>query len=247
MLTGHVEVSGADRILEVELPGGMHYLTPLSEGGTGVAVGLSRPVAIIDPVTNLAATVFADHATIAWHWPASVQLAEVSWRAQGDDEDGWESVVLSRAEYQSRGGAQVPLGARPTEVEVRAVMTANGKRHPSAPASIAVAKVVKTSIRYRVSGGGPFGGRSRKLTFTADEPCAGTAVRLIAVPGPVMPTRSNEGVIVFETVLSLSPGVPAEHKVEVPKAIKKPYWVRCFVMNGPGRLIDPPTGDLKES
>jgi hypothetical protein len=247
LLTGHVEISGLDRVLELGLPGGMHYLTPLSEGGTGVAVGLSRPVAIIDPVTNLVATAFADHATIAWHWPPSVQLAEVSWKPQGVDDDGWESVVLSQAEYQSKGGAQVLLGARPIDVEVRAVITANGKRHPSAPATISVAKVVKTPIRYRVSGGGPFGGRSRKLTFTADEPCAGTAVRMIVVPGTVMPTKPNEGVIVFETALSLTPGVPAEHKVELPKAIKKPYWVRCFVMSGPGRLIDPPTGDLKEN
>ena len=53
------------------------------------------------------------------------------------------------------------------------MITANGKRHPSAPVATTVEKVVKTSIRYRVAGGGPFGGRSKKLTFTADEPCAG--------------------------------------------------------------------------
>ncbi len=34
--------------------------------------------------------------------------------------------------------------------------------------------------------------------------------------------------------------------MELPKTIKKPYWVRCFVMSGPGRLVDPPVGDLKE-
>jgi hypothetical protein len=246
LLTGHVDAAGADRSLEVELPGGMHYLTPLSVGGTGVAVGLSRPVAIIDPVTNLNATPFADHATLAWHWPATVQLAEVSWRAQGDSDDNWESYVLSRAEYESKGGAQVPLGQRPVEIEVRAVITAGGRRHPSAPATISVSKVVKTPIRYRVSGGGPFGGRSRKVTFTADEPCAGAVVRMIAVPGVVIPTRPSEGVVVLETTLSLTPRVPAEHKAELPKSIKKPYWVRCFLISGPGRLIDPPTGDLKE-
>jgi hypothetical protein len=245
LLTGHVDASGADRTLEVELPGGLHYLTPLSEGGTGVAVGLSRSVAVIDPVTNLAATVFAEHATIAWHWPSSVQLAEVSWKPVGDGEDEWQSFLISSAEYRSKGGAQVPLGARPTDVEVRAVVTANGKRYPSAPVTASVARVVKVPIRYRVNKLGPFG-RGRKLTFTVDQPCSGTAVRLLAVPGPVMPTKPNEGVVVFETTLSLSPGVPAEHRVELPKTIKKPYWVRCFVMSGPGRLIDPPVGDLKE-
>lgn len=245
LLTGHVEVAGANRSLEVELPGGMHYLTPLSEGGTGVAVGLSKPVAIIDPVTNLIATPFAGHATIAWHWPDTVQLAEVSWKAHDDDDDSWESVVLSRAEYESKGGAQVPLSARPVDVEVRSVITAKGRRHPSAPATTSVSQVVKAPIRYRVSRG-PFGGRSRKLTFTADEPCADVVVRMIAVPGAVIPTRPSEGVVVLEVTLSLAPGVPAEHKAELPKYIKKPYWVRCFLMSGPGRLVDPPMGDLKE-
>jgi hypothetical protein len=246
MLSGHVEVSGAERTLEVELPGGMHYLTPVSVGGTGIAVGRSRPTAIIDPVTNLIPTPFADHASIAWHWPGTVQLAEVSWRAQGDSDDDWESYVLSRAEYESKGGAQVPLGQRPVEIEVRAVITANGKRYPSAPVKDTVIKVMKTAIRYRVAGGGPFSGRAKKLTFTADEPCGGTAVRLIAVPGTIKPTRPTEGVTVFETTLSLTPGVPAEYRAELPKTIKKPYWVRCFVMSGPGRLVDPPVGDMKE-
>jgi hypothetical protein len=245
VLTGHVDASGPDRTLEVELPGGLHYLTPLSEGGTGVAVGRSRSVAVIDPVTNLTATVFAERATIAWHWPSSVQLAEVSWKPTGDSEDERQSFVISSAEYRSNGGAHVPLGARPIDVEVRAVVTANGKRYPSAPAAASVARVVKVPIRYRVNKLGPFG-RGRKLAFTVDQPCSGTAVRLIAVPGPVMPTKPNEGVVVFETTLSLVPGVPAEHRLELPKTIKKPYWVRCFVMSGPGRLIDPPVGDLKE-
>jgi len=249
VLTGHVEGSGLDRVLEVGLPSGMHYLTPLSEGGTGVVVGLSKPVAIIDPVTDLKADVFADHAAIAWRWPAGVTLAEVSWKAQGDDDDAWDSDVISKTTYE-KSGFRVPLGARPIDVEVRAVITANGKRHPSAAAEVTVTKVAKaakTPVRYRVSGGGPFGGRSKKLTFTADQPCADIAVRMIAVPGPVMPTKPDEGVIVFETTLTLTPGVPAEHKVEISKAIKKPYWVRCFVMSGPGRLIDPPMGDLKET
>ena len=246
VLTGHVEAAGAERVLETELAGGIHYLTPLSAGGTGIAVGKSQTAAIIEPVTSLVTTPFADHATVAWHWPATVELAEVSWRAQGDVDDDWESEVISRAQYESRGGAHVPLGQRPVEVEVRAVITANGKRHPSAPVKGTLTKVVKTAIRYRVAGGGPFGGRTKKVTFIADEPCGGIVVRLIAVPGTIKPTKPTEGVTVFETTLSLVPGLPAEYKVDLPKTIKKPYWVRCFVMSGLSRLVDPPVGDLKE-
>ena len=86
-----------------------------------------------------------------------MQLAEVSWKPAGDGEDEWQSFVISMAEYRSKGGAQVPLGARPIDVEVRAVVTANGKRYPSAPVTTSVARVVKVPIRYRVTKLGPFG------------------------------------------------------------------------------------------
>jgi len=33
----------------------------------------------------------------------------------------------------------------------------------------------------------------------------------------------------------------------VPKIIKRPYWVRCFVVGGRARLIDPPILSLKEA
>lgn len=247
LLSGYVEKNGGECTLEVVLPGGMHYLTPLSEGGTGVAVGRSKSVAVMETVTDIKATPFADHATIAWRWPDGVHLAEVSWAVQGD-EDAGGYYRLSRAEYESRGGAQVKLGAQPVVVEVRALITSGGRQHPSPPASVTIAKVVKTPIRYRVSGGGPFGGRGRKVTFTADEPCSGTTVRMIAVPGLVIPTKPSEGVVVFEATLTLAPGIAVEQKAEIPKAIntRKPFWMRCFITSGPGRLLDPPVGDLKE-
>jgi hypothetical protein len=241
LLSGHVEVSGKDCTLEVDLGGGIHYLTALSEGGTGVAVGKPRSAAIIEPVTNLVPTAFADYATLSWQWPPTVQLAEVSWQPEDDDGD---HVVLSRAQYQAQGGARVPLGAKPCVVEVRSVITSGGKQYPSPPATVTVSKVVKTPIRYRVSGG-TFG-RGRKVTFTADQSCTGTMVRMIAAPGRVMPARPADGVTILEATLNLTPGIAAEHKTEIPKTIKRPYWVRCFITSGPGRLVDPPMGDLKE-
>jgi hypothetical protein len=84
------------------------------------------------------------------------------------------------------------------------------------------------------------------VTFTADTPCAGVRVRMVASPGGIMPTRPVDGQItVLETSLDLAPGVPVEHRVTVPK-LAKPYWVRCFIVGGPGRLIDPPYKNLKE-
>jgi hypothetical protein len=242
LVTGRVDIQGAECTMETELPGGIHYLTPLSEGGTGIVVGRTKSVAVISPVRNLAATPFADYATISWEWPQNVGLAEVRWKT-GAEED-WDFNVLTLAEFQSKG-VKVPLGAQPLEVEVCALIPVGTKHHPSPPASIVVRRVLQVALRYRVSGGA-LGGRSRKVTFTAEGPCAGVRVRMVASPGAIMPTRPAASLItVLETTLDLVPGVPVEHKVSIPK-LPRPYWVRCFIIGGPGRLIDPPYRDLKE-
>jgi hypothetical protein len=246
LLSGRVDFEGAQCTMEAELPGGIHYLTPLSEGGTGIVVGRTKSVAVISPVRNLAATLFADYATISWEWPQNVQLAEVRWRAgeEQDEEQDWDFILLTLAEFQSRG-VRVPLGAEPLTVEVCALLPVGSKHHPSPPASIAVKRALQVPVHYRVVGGA-LGGRSRKVTFTADSPCSGVRVRMVASPGAIMPTKPASSLVtVLETTLDLVPGVPAEHKVSIPK-LPKPYWVRCFIVGGPGRLIDPPYKDLKE-
>jgi hypothetical protein len=227
--------------METDLPGGIHYLTPLSEGGTGIVIGKTRSVAVISPVRNLAFTSFADYATISWEWPENVQLAEVRWRA-GEQED-WDFTVLTLAEFQSKG-VKVPLGAGPCKVEVCALIPVGTRHHPSPSASIVVPRVLQAPIRYQVSGGA-LTGRSRKVTFSAESPCAGVRVRMIASEGGILPTKPTSGTAVLETTLDLVPDVPVEHKVSIPK-LRRPYWMRCFIIGGPGRLIDPPYKDLKE-
>ncbi len=223
--------------METELPGGIHYLTPLSEGGTGIVVGKTKSVAAISPVTNLGATLFADYATISWEWPQNVQMAEVRWRI-GEEQD-WDFTVLTRAEFQSKG-VKIPFGAAPLIVEVSALIPVGTKHHPSPPASIEVQRALQVPVRYRVAGGS-LGGRSRKVTFTAESPCSGVRVRMIASPGAIMPTKpASDLITVLETTLDLVPGIPAEHKVSIPK-LPKPYWVRCFLVGGPGRSSTPRT------
>jgi hypothetical protein len=239
LVTGHIEVDGKACSMQVTLPGGMHYLTPLSEGGAGTVVGKTRPVAIIPPVTDLVATPFSDYATIAWTWPEAIQLAQVVATVDGEE----TPAVLTHAQYQEQGGARVQLGAGPCKVEVCALLADGSRRFASPPAFVTVQRALKTAIRWQVSGA-PFS-RTKKLTFTAEGPCAGVVVGIVAAQGTIMPTRPGDGVTVLETTLNLAPGVPAEYKAEIPK-IKKPYWVRCFIISGPGRLTDPPVKDMKE-
>jgi hypothetical protein len=240
-LTARAEVS-----LEAEVPLGVHYLVPFSAGGTGIVVGESVAVGVTEPVRRLVATPFAAHATVSWEWPPGAQLAEVSW-ALGDEAD---SVVIGQAQYRSDGGARVPLGAVPCTVEVRALILAGEVSYASPPVQVVIDAVVAAAIAYTISGlpaVGPFGGRSKKIIFTSAEGCENVRVRLVASPGRVMPTSAAAGVTLLDATLTLAPGRPAEHHVSVPRALKRPYWVRCFLLAGQARLIDPPISVLKEA
>jgi hypothetical protein len=245
-LTGRVISAKNETGLETDLPGGVHHLVPLSVGGTGVAVGRATSVAITDPVRQLTAVPFADEARLSWEWPATAQMAEVNWTLDGEE----DFYRISHAEYLSNGGARIPLGAGPCQVAVRAVILVGGKSYTSPPVSTVVSRVLDVPVSYHVSGlpaVGPFGGRAKKVVFTCEQGCSGVQVRMVASPGRVMPTKATDGVPVLETVLSLAAGVSEEHKITIPKPVKRPFWVRCFVVAGQARLIDPPISCLKET
>ena len=62
---------------------------------------------------------------------------------------------------------------------------------------------------------------------------------MVALPGRVMPTRAEGASCCSTPTLALHPGVPVEHQVTVPRSVKRPYWVRCFVVGGQARLDRP--------
>lgn len=242
-VTGTLVSAGRETGFETALPPGVHRLVPFSIGGTGIVMGKPTTVAVTDPVRHLSVTPFADYATVSWEWPASAQVAEVSWRL-----DGGEDVVhVDRGQYRSAGGVKVPLGRGPCEVEVRAVITVGKASFTSPPVSAKITQVVETAIRYDVlslvPSVGPLRGRSKKVVFNADQACSGVRVLMVASPSRVMPTSASDGSTVLDTTLTLRPGIPEERKVTVPR---KTVWIRCFVITGQARLIDPPITSLKE-
>ena len=246
-VTGTIASSGKETGFETELPPGVHRLVPFSIGGAGIVVGKTATVAVTDPVRHLTVTPFSDYATVSWEWPPNAQVAEVSWRV-GDNED---VARVDQGQYRSEGGFRVPLGRGSCHVEVRAVIMAAGQSFTSPPVSAEIAQLVETPIRYHVSSTGPsvgpLGGRKKKVVFTADQSCSGVRVVMVARQGPVMPTSASDGVPILDTVLSPLPGVREEFRATVPGSIRKPFWVRCFVVAGQARLIDPPVASLKET
>ena len=245
-VTGTIASAAGATGFETELPPGVHRLVPFSVGGAGIVVGKPVTVAVTDPVRHLTVTPFANYATVSWEWPANAQSAEVNWRVDGEE----DVRHVDRGQYRSAGGFQVPLGRGPCHVEVRAVIAVAGKSFTSPPVSADIGHVVEPQIRYRVSSSGPsvgpLGGRKKKVVFAADQPCHGVRVVMVACQGPVMPIKVSDGVPILDTVLPPA-GAPAEFRASVPGSIKKPFWVRCFVVAGQARLIDPPITSLKET
>jgi hypothetical protein len=238
--------SGAETAIVAELPPGVHHLTPFSVGGTGIVMGRPVMVGVLDPVRHLVVTPFATYATVSWEWPPTAGLAELSWTV----DDSADIVVIGQAQYRSQGGARVPLGRGPCTIEVRAMIQVGRDYLRSLPVKQIVEAAADVEIRYAVSAGpslGPFGGRSKRVVFSCAEGCQGVHVQMVALPGRVMPSRAEDGATVLDTTLALAPGIPVEHQATVPRAIKRPYWVRCFVVGGRARLIDPPVESLKET
>ena len=232
--------------IEADLSPGVHHLVPFSVGGTGIVMGRPAAVGITDPVRRLAVTPFATYVTVSWEWPALAQLAELSWEVDNEA----DCVTIGQAQYRSQGGARVPLGRGPCTIEVRAVIMADGVPFTSPPVQAVVDTVVQATVSYTVSATpsvGPFGGRSKKVTFRSAEGCSGVHVRMVAQPGRVMPARADGAFVLLDTTVTLTPGVPVDHHVTVPRQVKRPYWVRCFVVGGHATLLDPPISHLRET
>lgn len=247
-VTGPTDTAPGQAKLEATLPPGVHHVVPFSVGGTGIVVGRPVSVGVTDPVSALHATPFSGFARLAWTWPATSSLAEVSWER---DDAGTDAVGLekfSRAEYDSKG-VTVPLGSAPCKVAVRALMVVGGEVFASPPATVTISTVVQNKIRYKVGsspGFGPLGGRSKKLTLTAEEDSGPVRIALVAAPGAIMPMQPDDGLAIFEQTISLTAGVPQTFTASVPKSVGRPYWVRCFVLSGPAQIEDPPLNTLRE-
>ncbi len=200
-LTGDMISGHSSRGLEVVLPAGVHHIVPFSIGGTGIVVGRAATVAFTDPVRHLVVTPFATYATVAWEWPSNARLAELAWELDGDA----DAVLIDQAQYRSEGGARVLLGRGPCTIEVRAVIMVGDASFTSPPVQAVISEVVAPAISYKISSIRPFGGRSKKVVFSSEDTCRDVRVRMVAVPGLVMPTSSAAGVTLLDTTLALQP------------------------------------------
>jgi hypothetical protein len=242
-VTGDILPGQLERGLETVLPTGLHYLLPVSVGGTGFVIGRCTMAAVVDPVRHLTVTPFATYATVSWKWPPGAESAELGWKIDGDA----GIVRIDQEQYTSGGGVRIPLGHAPSAIEVRAVVIANGASFTSPPVHAVIRATVDPAIPYDVSNRGA-GWRRKTVVFSCDQSCRDVRIRMVASQGLVMPTSPAHGVKILEATLALDPGVPSrKYPVTIPGGIEKPFWVRCFIVQGRARLVDPPVSHLKET
>jgi hypothetical protein len=247
-VTGPSEVLPDRTRLVTTLSPGVHYVVPFSMGGTGIVVGRAVPLAVTNPVRGLTATAFSGFARLAWVWPGTSSLAEVSWERDDDGTDAVGLLKLSQAQYDTRG-ATVPLGPAPCDVSVRALMVVDGQTFASPPATIRVGQVARPLVAYTVESSpsvGPFGRRTKRLTLRAGGSTGPIRVALIAASGRVLPTEPRAGLTILDQTVTLAAGHPTTFTVRVPGAVTRPYWIRCFLLSGNAQLHDPPINTLRE-
>jgi len=252
-VTGRITTRGSEVTLESVIPEGhLHHLVAFSIGGTGIVVGASTVVGITEPVRRLEAREFASHAKITWLWPDGASQAEVVWERDSSDPEavGVEKVKIS--EYERLGGFDVPLGPGKTVVEVRTLMNYSGDAaFGSQPARIEIEQsAAGTTVWYTVDSSprlGPLGGRTKRFVFHSDSAVTNARVLIVASAGIVMPSSAEDGTVLADVHLNLAGGRPHEETVNIPKFIKRPYWVRCFSPEGSLDLIDPSLAALKEA
>lgn len=235
-----VEVSGVrtaargEVLLDAQFPPGVHHVLAVSSGGTGLVAGECAVVAVTAPVTGLQATEFADHATLAWQWPETSQLAEVSWESDGEP----EVEVVGRTQYGVQGGFRVPLGPAPTTVQVRSLVQVEGRRFAAPALNITLRAVVEVQIMYEVKRARSLQGvrgRAKHITFRSDENCSGVQVQVVVSPGSVMPLNAEKCIPLVSHQLDLTAGIPVTLQVFVPTGVHKPFWVRAS--SSPGGAV----------
>ncbi|MEH0844166.1 hypothetical protein V6U81_17400 [Micromonospora sp. CPCC 205711] len=238
-------VQEAETLLEVTVPSGRFVYVPFTvDRATDTAV-VGEPLAlgVTEPVRQLVARRTGDEVNVAWVWPPSVNLAEVTFTPP----QGAPTVRrLTRGQF-TESGCRLRVGPAGGRVAVRTVERGAGGETYSAAESVPV-DGVPVAFGYRIRRDGGLFSRKRLLSVEVDQPCEGVELVLVAASGVAMPARAERGRVVSRvTGLSLHPDAPWQLPFILPAGLAKPYWLRCFVVQPPGARVTDPIDEMKVS
>jgi hypothetical protein len=240
-LDGRLTASGESMTLVASLPPGLSYCVPFTlEPGGGVR-GQDALVELIDPVRSVRAQRFGDDVRVVWTWPDAVSTAEVRW------EDGLRRIT--RQQFRAEGGCQLRGVPWVQRVDVAAVLLAGTAEERLAPVVSVTVPGRPPRLSYQLARRGHrFGGGVRcTVTLSGAEPVPDVTVVLVGSAGKVMPLSPDGCVELLREPVAVRPGQPLVlPEVMVPSTLRKPYWLRCFLLQPASAiLVDPPVNQLK--
>lgn len=223
-------------------PGRSHYV-PFTIGPDGGLRGQDAVVDLTEPVRRVAAQRFGEDVRVTWEWPDAVSTADVVW-AGGRRR-------ITRAQYRDEGGCLLRRVPGVRRVEVGAAVAGIDTGESTTPATSVEVDERPPQLHYELRRRGTrfTGGVRATVTVSGSDPVGEVTVVLVAAAGKVMPLAPGAGMELLRAPVLVRPGTPVElPEVAVPGALRKPYWLRCFLAEpAPAVLVDPPVSQLKVS
>ncbi|MDN5749513.1 MAG: hypothetical protein L0H64_13530, partial [Pseudonocardia sp.] len=233
---------GESMTLVAEVPSGRSIFVPFAIGTGGGVRGQDAVLDLTTPLHRVHAQRFGAEILVTWVWPEGVSAADVRW-AGGHRR-------ISVQQFRDEGGCRLGGVPQVRRVDVSAVTLGLGGDESHAAAISVEVDERPPELRYelRRRGNHLVGGVRCTVTVTGAQPVTGATLVVIASPGAVMPRTADAGVELARRPVVLGPTAPPMVvEAAVPK-LRKPYWLRCFLVEpAPALLIDPPVSQLKVS
>lgn len=258
-------VLGPDRRMacEVAVPQERTFVTAITIGNAGAAVGRTVELTRDAPVRGLTQRRFGEEVRLTWTWPDEATSAYVAWQpsaAAGDPHGSpppREQRRCSKRAFDAEGGFTAVMGHAAQRVEVWAVITTDGEEHFTVPAEI---EVPAMAARVRcdflpapglLNGFRRLAGRRRRLQLQllAELPCVLPDLVVVQCKHPAVPLAPHHYDEIVERITgrSLDPDTPV--RVPIPLEGGERCWMACFVdpaksaaARGRVALVPPPGG-----
>lgn len=242
-LDGRLTVNNGSATLVAAVPPGRSYYVAFTLDVASALRGQDAVVDLTDPVRQVRAQRFGDDVLVTWQWPEAVTAADVRW------DTGARRITKQR--FLDDGGFRL-VGARTVRrVDIAAVVFDGGGDETTAPAVSVEVEERPPQLTYALQRRGHrfAGGVRCVVTVTAAESAADGTLVLVGASGHTMPLTPQAGVEILRQPISVTPSAPLVlPEVTVPAHLRKPYWLRCFLVEGGSALlVDPPVSQLKVS
>jgi hypothetical protein len=228
--------------LVAAVPPGRSWVAPFTMSPEGGMRGDEAYFEVIDPVRRMQAQRFGDDVRITWTWPENVSAAEVLWPG------GHRRIT--QQQYREEGGCHLRSITGVARIDVIALVLGGDEEGRSTTASVHVGpRPVQVSYQLSRRGSRIMGGVRCTVTMTSPDQLPQATVVLVGSSGPVMPLVPGDGMEIQREQVALEAGIALSlNEVAVPSSLRKPYWLRCFVLEpASALLVDPPVSQLKVS